>query len=122
MEFNMLLQWKTYKGRRIIYLDCRGLKPEELLQILQDAADTMKTLPNKVPVLANVQGVILSTEFMGNFLIFLINFTFASTDLGIAHNLRVNEYSSALVLLDLSVLEIITTSPNARESVSISIS
>jgi len=60
----MLTKWRKDNGQWILYLDCRELGEEELLQILDEAAEKLRPMTAKVPVLANVEDVILSTEFM----------------------------------------------------------
>jgi len=60
----MLSKWKKSHGQWVLYLDCRELGEEELLQILDEAAEKLRPMTAKVPVLANVEDVILSTEFM----------------------------------------------------------
>ena len=60
----MLVKWKEHAGRKVMYLDCRGLEVEQMEQILDDAASEMKRLQEKIPVLANVEGAFLSPEFM----------------------------------------------------------
>ncbi len=60
----MLTKWKSYEGKRILYLDCRGLKEDGTLAILDEAADILKPMSSSIPVLANVQGTMLTTAFM----------------------------------------------------------
>ncbi len=60
----MLSKWKKSNGQWILYLDCRNLGEEELLQILDEAKEALSPMTAKVPVLANVEGTVLSTEFM----------------------------------------------------------
>ncbi|MBN2415537.1 hypothetical protein JXO52_06830 [bacterium] len=60
----MVLQFREYRGRKMIYLDCRGLDDHDLIHILEEAAEVMRPMNEKVPVLANVTDVALSSEFM----------------------------------------------------------
>lgn len=60
----MLSKWRRDKGQLFLYLDCRELEEKELLKILDEAADQLKPITSKVPVLANIQETVLSTKFM----------------------------------------------------------
>ncbi len=60
----MLAKWKTYEGQKVLYLDCRGLKEEGTLAILDEAAEMLRPTSGNMPVLANVQGTMLTTAFM----------------------------------------------------------
>ncbi|MFO7889635.1 MAG: hypothetical protein R6V04_04775 [bacterium] len=60
----MLSKWKKNNGQWVLYLDCRGLDEEELLKILDEAAEALSPMITKVPVLANVEGAVLLPEFM----------------------------------------------------------
>lgn len=63
----MLAQWKQYKDIDYIYLDCRNLKEEEMITLLEDAAEIMKPRKDKVVVLANVTGAVIYPDFMERF-------------------------------------------------------
>ena len=60
----MSVKWLDHQGTRILYLDCRKLEPPEQVALLNDAAETLKGSPNKARVLANVEDVYLTSEFM----------------------------------------------------------
>ena len=60
----MAVQWLEHKGDRILYLDCRKLAPLEQIALLEKAAEVLAASPMKVRVLANVQDVYLTSEFM----------------------------------------------------------
>jgi len=60
----MLSKWKKSHGQWVLYLDCRELDEKQLLEILDEAAEILKPMTAKVPVLANVESTTLSTEFM----------------------------------------------------------
>jgi len=60
----MLSKWRKSKDQWFLYLDCRELDEKQLLEILDEAAEILKPMTAKVPVMANVEGTTLSTEFM----------------------------------------------------------
>jgi hypothetical protein len=60
----MDVQWLERKGNSILYLDCRRLGPPEKIALLEKAAEVLMASPKKVRVLANVQDVYLTREFM----------------------------------------------------------
>lgn len=60
----MSVKWLEQKGNRILYLDCRNLGPAEQIELLEKAAEILIASPPKVRVLANVQDVYLTSEFM----------------------------------------------------------
>ena len=60
----MGVQWLEHKENRILYLDCRRLGPPEQIALLEKAAEVLIASPVKVRVLANVQEVYLTSEFM----------------------------------------------------------
>jgi len=63
----MFLQWEKFRDMDYIYLDCRPLKEDEMITILEEAADEMKKNKEKVVVLANVTGSVITPEFMERF-------------------------------------------------------
>jgi hypothetical protein len=58
------VQWLEHKGNKILYLDCRELGPSEQIALLEKAAEVLMASPRKVRVLANVEDVYLTSEFM----------------------------------------------------------
>ena len=60
----MGVQWLEHNGTRILYLDCRQLGPPEQIALLEKAAEVLMASPAKARVLANVQDVYLTSEFM----------------------------------------------------------
>jgi hypothetical protein len=58
------VQWLEHKGNKILYLDCRKLGPPEQVALLEKAAEVLMASPKKVRVLANVEDVYLTSEFM----------------------------------------------------------
>jgi hypothetical protein len=60
----MDVQWVEHKGNRVLYLDCRKLRPPDQIALLEKAAEVLVASPVKVRVLANVQDVYLTSEFM----------------------------------------------------------
>ena len=58
-------KWIEHKGKRILYVDYRGLKTaEELIQTLDESIRQEVDSPTKVLVLANVEGSSGSSEYM----------------------------------------------------------
>ena len=57
-------QWMEHKGSRILCLDCRRLGPPEQIALLEKAAEVLMASPKRVRMLANVQDVYLTSEFM----------------------------------------------------------
>jgi len=60
----MSVTWKEYKGHRVLYVDYQGLTEEEGIRNLESQAELMKTLTEKVLVLANYQGTSATAKFM----------------------------------------------------------
>lgn len=61
---HMDVKWLEHEGKRIMYLDCRRLGPSEQIALLEKAAEVLAASPGKALVLANVQDVYLTSEFM----------------------------------------------------------
>ena len=61
------IKWIDHKGKKILYVDYRGLKTtKELIQTLDESISEEVASPTKVLVLANFAGSFGSTEFMGH--------------------------------------------------------
>ncbi len=60
----MAVKWVDHRGHHIMYLDCRNKAAEELITLLDEAAELLEASPEKVRVLANVEETFLTSEFM----------------------------------------------------------
>ncbi|MBN2006103.1 MAG: hypothetical protein JXA21_22290 [Anaerolineae bacterium] len=60
----MSVEWIEYKGKRILYVDFRGLRNEGMLENLELEAKMLAETPGKVLVLGNFEGTRASNAFM----------------------------------------------------------
>ena len=61
----MGIEWKEYKGKRVLYVDYHGCQSEQdLINLLEDQIRALNAATTKVLVLNNYEGVSLSTAYM----------------------------------------------------------
>ncbi len=60
----MSVTWKEHKGQKILYVDYQGLSEDEGIKTLESQAALMKTLAEKVLVLANYEDTSATAKFM----------------------------------------------------------
>ncbi len=60
----MSVQWITYKGKRILYTDYRGLTGEAMRRLIHLSIQTSIAEPGGVIALSNVEGVGTNAEFL----------------------------------------------------------
>ena len=53
-----------HRGKRILYVDYRGLKPEEILPLMKETNDAVAASRGKVLILGNVKGAVVTREVM----------------------------------------------------------
>jgi len=56
--------WITYKGKRILYSDYRGMNTEQMIAQLREEANMIMNEPGKVLNLSNFEGTVIAPEFM----------------------------------------------------------
>jgi hypothetical protein len=61
----MPAKWMDHKGKRILYVDFRKLKPEEILPLMKESDDMVLASPSKVLYLGNIEDAMVSREVMG---------------------------------------------------------
>lgn len=57
-------EWIEHKGKRILYVDYRGLKGAQLIEMAETEAKTIVAAPTKVLVLDDFEGISVDSEFM----------------------------------------------------------
>jgi hypothetical protein len=57
-------KWMEHRGKRILYVDYRGLKPEEILPLMKETNDAVAASRGKVLILGNVKGAVVTREVM----------------------------------------------------------
>jgi hypothetical protein len=65
-EEPMPVRWMDHKGKRILYADYRGLKPEQIDSLARETDAKLAASPLKVLFLSNIEGAIVTTETMLN--------------------------------------------------------
>jgi hypothetical protein len=60
----MSVSWKDYNGKKILYIDYRGMNEEEGIKNVEHQADIMRHLNEKVLVLADYTGTFATLNFM----------------------------------------------------------
>jgi hypothetical protein len=62
----MPVKWMDHKGKRILYADYRGLKPEQIDSLARETDANLAASPVKVLFLTNIEGAIVTIETMRN--------------------------------------------------------
>ncbi len=57
----MSVEWVEYKGKRILRVDLRGLREEQVVETIELEVKMIAESPTKVLVLGNVEGASIST-------------------------------------------------------------
>lgn len=61
----MLAKWIEHKGKRILYVDYRKLKPEAILPLMKVSDDMVRASPTKVRYLGNIEDAVVTREVVG---------------------------------------------------------
>jgi len=61
----MPAKWMDHKGKRILYVDFRKLRPQEVLLLMKESDDMVLASPTKVLYLGNIEDAVVSREVMG---------------------------------------------------------
>ena len=56
--------WKTYKGKKIFYVDYSGLNSDQMIKLLNETCEILEKSPEKVPLLTSFENTTGTTEFM----------------------------------------------------------
>jgi hypothetical protein len=62
----MPVKWMDHKGKKILYADYRGLKPEQIDSLARETDAKLAASPMKVLFLTNIEGAVVTTETMLN--------------------------------------------------------
>lgn len=57
----MSVSWVQHKGKQILYVDFRGLRDQSVVETIEEEARQIAASPNKVLVLANVEGASIAS-------------------------------------------------------------
>jgi hypothetical protein len=57
-------KWMDCKGKRILYVDYRGMKPNEIMPLMKETNDAVAASRGKVMILGNVKGAVVTREVM----------------------------------------------------------
>ena len=57
-------KWMDCKGKRILYVDYRGMKPNEILPLMKETNDAVAASRGRVMILGNVKGAVVTREVM----------------------------------------------------------
>ena len=60
----MSVKWVEHKGKRILYVDFRGLEEEQLVEQVNAMAQEIAKSPGDLRVLTNFEGARATTKFM----------------------------------------------------------
>jgi hypothetical protein len=61
----MPAKWIEHKGKRILYVDYRNLRPDGILPLMKESDDMVRASPTKLLYLGNIEGAVVSREVMG---------------------------------------------------------
>lgn len=53
-----------HQGKRILYVDYRGMRPNEILLLMKGTCDAVAASPGKVLILGNIKGAVVTREVM----------------------------------------------------------
>lgn len=62
----MGLKWMEHKGKRILYLDFRGIDGEPAIQQLDELAAEIDRTPGEILIMINFEGTRATTRFMSH--------------------------------------------------------
>lgn len=57
-------KWMEHKGKKIMYVDYRGLKPNEIMPLMKETNDAVAASQGKVRILGHVKGAVVTREVM----------------------------------------------------------
>jgi hypothetical protein len=57
-------KWMEHRGKRILYVDYRGMKPKDILPLMKETNDAVAASRGKVMILGNVKGAVVTREVM----------------------------------------------------------
>jgi hypothetical protein len=57
-------KWMEHHGKRIMYVDYRGMKPQEILPLMKETNDAVAASRGKVMILGHVKGAVVTREVM----------------------------------------------------------
>jgi len=57
-------KWMDYKAKRILYVDYRGMKPQEILPLMKETNDAVAASQGRVLILGHVKGATVTREVM----------------------------------------------------------
>jgi len=57
-------KWIEQKGKRILYVDYRGMKPDDVLPLMKETNDAVAASRGKVMILGHVKGAVVTREVM----------------------------------------------------------
>lgn len=60
----MSWRWMEHQGKRVLYVDYRGMKPKEILPLMKETNDAVAASRGRVLILGNVKGAVVSGEVM----------------------------------------------------------
>ena len=61
----MPARWIDYKGKKILYVDYRGLSPDQVLAQMKESNDMVRAARGKVLYLGNIEDAAVSGDVMG---------------------------------------------------------
>jgi predicted aconitase with swiveling domain len=53
-----------HRGKRILYVDYRGMKPKDILPLMKETNDAVAASRGRVMILGNVKGAVVTREVM----------------------------------------------------------
>ena len=57
-------KWMEHNGKRIMWVDYRGMKPKEIMPLMKETNDTVAASRGKVLILGHVKGAAVTREVM----------------------------------------------------------
>ena len=57
-------KWMEHQGKKILYVDYRGMKPREIMPVMKETNDAVAASPGKVLILGHVKGAVVTREVM----------------------------------------------------------
>ena len=57
-------KWMEQKGKKILYVDYRGMKPRDILPLMKETNDAVAASRDKVMILGHIKGAVVTREVM----------------------------------------------------------
>jgi hypothetical protein len=57
-------KWVERRGKKVLYVDYRGMKPREIMPVMKETNDAVAGSPGKVLILGHVKGAVVTREVM----------------------------------------------------------